>query len=145
MVTQKGLSAEFLQKVSAEIRQKLFLRLFGLSVILQKCCLLAERPSFCRNCLFLQANSSLLSSRVLHFDVKQAKILFLHPIFGKIMHFLLSKKLLACRKNLFLQIYASSAERPSFGSFCISAERDKFRRLSFCFLQKGKISLSVDH
>ena len=73
VVDQKGLSAEFLQKVSAEIRQKVFLPLLGLSVILQKRSLLAERPSFCRNGFFLQANSSLDSSMVLHFDVKHAK------------------------------------------------------------------------
>ena len=73
MVDQKGLSAEFLPKVSAEIWQKVFLPLFGLSVILQKRSLSAERPAFCRNGFFLQANSSLEISMVLDFDVKQAK------------------------------------------------------------------------
>ena len=59
VVDQKGISAEFLPKVSAEIRQKVFLHLFGLSVLLQKHFLLAECQSFCRNCFFLQANSFL--------------------------------------------------------------------------------------
>ena len=52
VVDQKGLSAEFLQKVSAEIRQKVFLHLFVLSVLLQKHYISAERPSFCRNLSF---------------------------------------------------------------------------------------------
>ena len=39
-------------KDSAEIRQKVFLYLFGLSVLLQKHFLSAECQSFCRNCSF---------------------------------------------------------------------------------------------
>ena len=137
-----GLSAEFLPKVSAEIRQKVFLHLFGLSVLLQKHFLSAECQSFCRNCSFLQLESCFEGSMVLHLSWNSYKFPFLHPILCKILH---SKELLTCRKNLFLQKDAISAERPSFGSFCISAERNIFGRLSFCFLQNDKISLSVNH
>ena len=66
VVDQKGLSAEFLPKVSAEIRQKVFLHLFGLSVLLQKHFLSAECQSFCRNCSFLQLESCFEGSMVLH-------------------------------------------------------------------------------
>ena len=142
MVDQKGISAEFLPKVSAEIRQKVFLHLFGLSVLLQKHFLSAECQSFCRNCSFLQLESCFEGSMVLHLSWNSYKFPFLHPILCKILH---SKELLTCRKNLFLQKDAISAERPSFGSFCISAERNIFGRLSFCFLQNDKIPLSVDH
>ena len=142
VVDQKGISAEFLPKVSAEIRQKVFLHLFGLSVLLQKHFLSAECQSFCRNCSFLQLESCFEGSMVLHLSWNSYKFPFLHPILCKILH---SKELLTCRKNLFLQKDAISAERPSFGSFCISAERNIFGRLSFCFLQNDKIPLSVDH
>ena len=142
MVDQKGISAEFLPKVSAEIWQKVFLHLFGLSVLLQKHFLSAECQSFCRNCSFLQLESCFEGSMVLHLSWNSYKFPFLHPILCKILH---SKELLTCRKNLFLQKDAISAERPSFGSFCISAERNIFGRLSFCFLQNDKTPLSVDH
>ena len=142
MVDQKGLSAEFLPKVSAEIRQKVFLHLFGLSVVLQKHYLSAECPSFCRNCFFLHARSCFESSIVLHLSYNRHTFPFLPPILCNILD---SKELWVCRKNLFLQKDAISAERSSFCSFCISAERNIFGRLSFCFLQKDKISLSVDH
>ena len=66
MVDQKGISAEFLPKVSAEIWQKVFLHLFGLSVHLQKHFILAECQSFGRNCSFLQVESCFEGSMVLH-------------------------------------------------------------------------------
>ena len=80
VVNQKGLSAEFLPKGSAEIRQKVFLHLFGLSVLLQKHFLLAECESFCRNCFFLQAESCFESSMVLHLSWNSDKFSFQHPI-----------------------------------------------------------------
>ena len=54
VVKRKGLSAAFLPKISAEIRQKDFLIRNVLSVFLQKEAISAERCSFGRNNLFLQ-------------------------------------------------------------------------------------------
>ena len=86
---------------------------------------------------------------VLHLMVKEAKIPFsatYYPQDDALFYFLKSSwPYLACRKILFLQKDDISAERLSFGSFCISAERNTFGRLSFCFLQKGKISLTIHH
>ena len=56
VVKRKGLSAAFLPKISAEIRQKDFLIRNALSAFLQKEAVSAERGSFCRNSLFLQHN-----------------------------------------------------------------------------------------
>ena len=55
------------------------------------------------------------------------------------------KKGFSCRKSLFLQKEALSAETASFGSFSISAEINFFEEPSFGFRQKDKNYLSVDH
>ena len=54
VVGRKGISVDFLPKLSAEIRQKVFLCLSGLSVFLQKGSLSAERISFGRKAHFRQ-------------------------------------------------------------------------------------------
>ena len=76
VVDQKGLSAEFLPKVSAEIWHKVLLCLFVLSVLLHKHYISAERPPFCRN--FLSAGIKFL---------ERPKFPFLHSMTLKMMHY----------------------------------------------------------
>ena len=120
VVNRKGLSAAFLPKISAEIRQKDFLIRNVLSVFLQKEAVSAERCSFGRNNLFLQ------------------------PDYLKMRH------CFAMKGTSGLQKEAVSAERTSFCRnsffrlFLYFCRKAMLSSPSFCFLQKDKNSLSVD-
>ena len=108
MVGRKGILVDFLPKLLAEIRQKVFLCLSGLSVFLQKGSLSAERLSFGRK-------APLLAERL---------------TFGRKLPFLLAFWWTFCRnfkqkfgrKILFLPKEGLLAEITSFGYFGISAE-----------------------
>ena len=127
VVDQKGLSAEFLQKVSAKIRQKVFLHLFVLSVLLQKHYISAERPSFCRNLSFCRVE--VLWRVIWYFILRwnRPKLPFLQPTTLKMMHY--SKELLAL---LGLQKDPFSAKKMTF------SQKDPLSVLSV-FLQKGTL------
>ena len=120
MVNRKGLSAAFLPKISAEIRQKDFLIRNVLSVFLQKEAVSAERGSFGRNSLFLQPDC-----------LKMRYCTAMKGTSGLKKETVSAERTSFCRNSFFrLFLY-----------FCRKA---LLSILSFCFLQKDKNSLSVD-